>query len=257
MEGQGEAESNRKAARVWINGIRTAMKIVGVKVVYDLSATPFFLRGSGFREGELFGWVVSDFSLMDAIEAGIVKVPRVPTHDDVVARRADLPSCLQACSRQAAKEGAAKQKDMSPEDLPPTLEAALKALYRDYDQRYQEWMSKGAETPPVFIVVANNTATSKLIYDWIAGWCENPDEVAVKQRWKTGNLALFRNVEDGKSLDRPRTILIDFEQLELPAKPFPPTSRRSQAAESGIQKGIAPARSFPRHREDRRRRTSA
>jgi type III restriction enzyme len=57
-----------------------------VTVVYDLSATPFFLRGSGYREGELFGWVVSDFSLMDAIEAGIVKIPRVPTHDDVVAR---------------------------------------------------------------------------------------------------------------------------------------------------------------------------
>lgn len=214
-EVKAEAESNRKAARVWINGIRTAMKIVGVKVVYDLSATPFFLRGSGFREGELFGWVVSDFSLMDAIEAGIVKVPRVPTHDDVVAREEPIFRHVYKHVRdRLPKKGRAKQKDMSPEDLPPTLEAALKALYRDYDQRYHEWMSKGAETPPVFIVVANNTATSKLIYDWIAGWCENPDEVAVKQRWKTGNLALFRNVEDGKSLDRPRTILIDSEQLD-------------------------------------------
>jgi type III restriction enzyme len=85
-EAHAEAERNKKAARVWINGIRVAAKIVGVKVIYDLSATPFFLRGSGYREGELFGWVVSDFSLMDAIEAGIVKIPRVPTHDDVVAR---------------------------------------------------------------------------------------------------------------------------------------------------------------------------
>ncbi len=49
-----------------------------MKHVYDLSATPFFLRGSGYGEGTLFPWVVSDFSLIDAIEAGIVKVPRVP-----------------------------------------------------------------------------------------------------------------------------------------------------------------------------------
>jgi type III restriction enzyme len=215
-EAKAEAEGNRKAARVWINGIRTVMKIVGVKVVYDLSATPFFLRGSGFREGELFGWVVSDFSLMDAIEAGIVKVPRVPTHDDVVAREEPIFRHVYKHVREKLpKKGRAKQKEMSPDELPPTLEAALKALYRDYDLRYQEWMSKGAETPPVFIVVANNTATSKLIYDWIAGWCENPDEEdAEKQRWKTGNLALFRNVEDGEPLDRPRTILIDSEQLD-------------------------------------------
>lgn len=215
-EAKAEAESNRKAARVWINGIRTVMKIVGVKVVYDLSATPFFLRGSGFREGELFGWVVSDFSLMDAIEAGIVKVPRVPTHDDVVAREEPIFRHVYKHVRdKLPKKGRAKQREMSPEELPAQLEAALKALYRDYDQRYQEWMSKGAETPPVFIVVANNTATSKLIYDWIAGWCENPDEEdADKQRWKTGNLALFRNVEGGKPLDRPRTILIDSEQLD-------------------------------------------
>ena len=90
-----------------------------------------------------------------------------------------------------------------------------RALYRDYEGRYNEWMSKGAETPPVFIVVANNTATSKLIYDWIAGWCDNPDEAdETKQRWKTGNLALFRNVENGKPIDRPRTILIDSAQLD-------------------------------------------
>jgi type III restriction enzyme len=67
----------------------------------------------------------------------------------------------------------------------------------------------------VFIVVANNTGTSQLIYDWIAGWCENPNEEDEnKQRWKTGNLRLFRNVESGRPLDRPRTILIDSEQID-------------------------------------------
>ena len=54
-----------------------------MSLVYDLSATPFFLRGSGYVEGTLFPWTMSDFSLMDAIECGIVKLPRVPVADNI------------------------------------------------------------------------------------------------------------------------------------------------------------------------------
>ncbi len=77
-----EAKIRDEEARVWISGIEAVKAKIGVKAIYDLSATPFFLRGSGYPEGTLFPWVVSDFSLIDAIEAGIVKVPRVPVADD-------------------------------------------------------------------------------------------------------------------------------------------------------------------------------
>ena len=77
-----EAEKRDEEARVWISGIEAVKRKIGVKAIYDLSATPFFLRGSGYPEGTLFPWVVSDFSLIDAIESGIVKVPRVPVADD-------------------------------------------------------------------------------------------------------------------------------------------------------------------------------
>src|SRR3972149_697070 len=73
-----EAEKRDEEARIWISGLEAVKAKIGVKVTYDLSATPFFLRGSGYPEGTLFPWVVSDFSLVDAIESGIVKVPRVP-----------------------------------------------------------------------------------------------------------------------------------------------------------------------------------
>ena len=79
---RNEAEKRDEEARVWISGIEAVKAKIGVKAIYDLSATPFFLRGSGYPEGTLFPWVVSDFSLIDAIEAGIVKVPRVPVADD-------------------------------------------------------------------------------------------------------------------------------------------------------------------------------
>jgi type III restriction enzyme len=78
-----EAEKNNEAARVWISGLEVVARKLGVSRVIDLSATPFFLRGSGYAEGTLFPWTMSDFSLMDAIECGIVKLPRVPVADNI------------------------------------------------------------------------------------------------------------------------------------------------------------------------------
>ena len=78
-----EAERNREAARVWISGLEAVRRKLGLQRVIDLSATPFFLRGSGYAEGTLFPWTASDFSLMDAIECGIVKLPRVPVADNI------------------------------------------------------------------------------------------------------------------------------------------------------------------------------
>jgi type III restriction enzyme len=77
------AKKENEAARLWITGLETVKQKLGVRTVFDLSATPFFLRGSGYVEGTLFPWVVSDFSLMDAIECGIVKLPRVPVSDNI------------------------------------------------------------------------------------------------------------------------------------------------------------------------------
>src|SRR6202158_5443563 len=77
-----EAKEREEEARIWISGIEAVRAKIGVKAIYDLSATPFFLRGSGYPEGTLFPWVVSHFSLIDAIEAGLVKIPRVPVDDN-------------------------------------------------------------------------------------------------------------------------------------------------------------------------------
>jgi type III restriction enzyme len=82
-EDKEEAKKNNEAARLWISGIETVKAKLGLAAIYDLSATPFFLRGSGYAEGTLFPWTVSDFSLMDAIESGIVKLPRVPIADNI------------------------------------------------------------------------------------------------------------------------------------------------------------------------------
>ncbi len=101
-----EAEKNNEAARLWISGLEAVNRKLGVARVIDLSATPFFLRGSGYAEGTLFPWTMSDFSLMDAIECGIVKLPRVPGRRQHPRRRdADVPQPVGAHPQGHAEEG--------------------------------------------------------------------------------------------------------------------------------------------------------
>ena len=213
-EEREEAKKNEEAARVWISGLEAIKRKLGLRVVYDLSATPFFLRGSGYREGRLFGWVVSDFSLMDAIESGIVKIPRVPVSDDQVGKLMPVYRDLYKHIRgDLPKKGRAKQKheSLDPDDLPKELTGALTALYGHYIQVFDEWQANKVGREPVFIVVCNNTSTSKLVYDHIAGY---EREESGRTVLIDGKLPLFRNIEDGRWRHRPRTLLIDSEQLD-------------------------------------------
>ena len=213
-----EAEKREEAARIWISGIEAVKAKLGVKVVYDLSATPFFLRGSGYPEGTLFPWVVSDFSLIDAIECGIVKVPRVPVSDDSMV--GDQPTYRDLWLRireHLPKKGRGTDAVSGEPNLPKELEGALQSLYMNYEKYYKNWeanteaRSRGL-TPPVFIVVCNNTNVSKLVFDYIAGWEKQiDDETSVVV---PGRLSLFNNENHGKWSVRPNTILIDSEQLE-------------------------------------------
>jgi len=216
-----EADKREEEARVWISGLEAVKNKIGVKVVYDLSATPFFLSGSGHPEGVLFPWVVSDFSLIDAIECGIVKVPRVPVSDD--AMQSGMPTYRDIWLRirdHLPKKGRGTKDESATGDpkLPQELEGALISLYGNYEKYYRQWEQNTearvrGSTPPVFIVVCNNTNVSKLVYDWVSGY-EKPlkDETTVVV---PGNLSVFSNADAyGHWLPIPNTILIDSEQLE-------------------------------------------
>ncbi len=209
-----EAESNLEAARVWISGLETVGRQLGINKVIDLSATPFFLSGSGYAEGTLFPWTMSDFSLMDAIECGIVKLPRVPVADNIPGNEMPMFRELwKHIGSKMPKKGRGKSKDLDPLSLPPQLQTALEALYGHYDKTFQLWEKAGIRVPPCFIVVCNNTASSKLVYDYISGFQrENEDG---SSQLVFGRLPLFQNHDEhGNPLPRPRTLLIDSEQLE-------------------------------------------
>src|ERR1700722_13867555 len=200
-----EAEKNNEAARVWISGLEAVNRTLGLARVFDLSATPFFLHGSGYREGTLFHWTMSDFSLMDAIECGIVKLPRVPVAENIPGSEMPMFRNLwENIRKEMPKKGRGKGGELDPLKLPTRLQTALQALYGHYEKTFKLWEERGIKVPPCFIIVCQNTAISKLIYDYISGFLWKNEDGTSKP--VGGRLALFRNHDEhGNPLPRPNT----------------------------------------------------
>lgn len=215
-----EADENNKAARVWLNGIYALSKKIALNGIIDLSATPYFLRGSGYQEGTLFPWTVYDFSLLDALECGVVKIPRLPIESDTIRQEEDPEFrnlwlyVRDNLPKKGLKTGG---KDyLSTLVLPTKLQEAIESLYGNYEQYHKRYAdikkTNPSVMPPVMIVVCNNTAVSELIYRWIAGY--EVETATGRIKIEKGNLEIFRNENGVQFLDRPNTLLIDSAQLE-------------------------------------------
>lgn len=220
-----DAKKNAEAARVWIRGLETVRANIGSEncrpKVIDLSATPFFLRGSGYQEGTLFPWTVCDFSLMDALECGIVKLPRIPIDDNVVTM-GELPKYRELWKNLREDKnsrafcqlrGKSKAAVFDPQKIPNLLQTAIRVLYDGYEKTFNSWAEAGIKTPPCFIFVCQNTTISKIVYDFVSGYVtkdRNGDE-----QTHPAACPLFSNYDsEGQPLARPNTLLIDSQQLE-------------------------------------------
>jgi type III restriction enzyme len=161
---------------------------------------------------------MSDFSLMDTMECGIVKLPRVPVADNVpggdTPKFRNLWDEIKRSPHGLPKKGrSASSKGYDPLALPMVLLSALEALCGHYRKTFELWEQEGIGVPPVFIVVCNNTSTSELIYQYISGFHRQNDDGTTAPEY--GRLELFRNHDGyGNWLARPNTILIDSAQLE-------------------------------------------
>lgn len=206
-EERAEAAENNKAARVWLAGLTTLASRTAVNAVIDLSATPYFLSGSGYIEGTLFPWVVYDFSLLDALESGVVKIPRLPSADDRIDRES-MPEFRNLWVNI--------REELPAEHIPGKLEQALLSLYGSYEKYYRVYeeakKKSPAVMPPVMIVVCNNMKVSQLVYEWIAG--RENQTPSGRVSIDKGNLEIFRNEDGYALLDKPNTLLVDSARLE-------------------------------------------
>jgi type III restriction enzyme len=169
-------EEEEEEARVWLTGLAMIHEARGINRAIDLSATPYYLSGSGHAEGEPFGWIVADFSLLDAIESGIVKVPRIPVDDnsgDPDPRYLDLWERVKGkLPKRVRGEAAVLARD---DRLLDEIVDALATLASAWKTEFDRWSGEGRLVPPAMIVVCDQTSTAERVAEFISGGAVLPE----------------------------------------------------------------------------------
>ena len=174
-------EEEREEATVWVDGLDRLNNALGhrpgIGLCVDLSATPFYIKGSGHSEGRPFPWLVCDFGLVDAIESGIVKIPRLPVND-TTGRPEPKYFKLWEKIKDELEPGhylGGKSKRPRPDMVYERAEGALIQLAQQWKERfdYVQAATPGQEhVPPVMIVVCDNTDLAEIFYEKISGESE-------------------------------------------------------------------------------------
>jgi type III restriction enzyme len=147
-------------ATVWIGGLDRLHRSRGILTCYDFSATPFTPSGKRSTQEALFGWIVSDFGLNDAIESGLVKTPRVVVRDDAVPDAKTYKSRLYHIYNDPEVKDDLNRRARPEEPLPDLVLNAYYLLGYDWREVWKAWREAGQPTPPVMITVCNRTQTA-------------------------------------------------------------------------------------------------
>lgn len=183
------AKKNDREATIWIEGLDRINKLAGgrnrrgINLCVDLSATPFYIQGSGNEVGKPFPWIVSDFGLLDAIESGLVKIPQLPSRDVTGADEAAYFNIWRWVQVKAEEDGYGSR--LTPELVMNYASAPINILAEDWHQRFLEWESTSKQqhkhpVPPVFIVVCRDTAIAREVHSWLAN---GNDSYGVSPPW--------------------------------------------------------------------------
>ena len=171
------AAADAREATVWIEGLDRINKALGgrsngIRLCVDLSATPFYIQGSGNEVGKPFPWVVSDFSLLEAIESGLVKVPQLPTEDgsgEEVPRYFNIWRWVQKQAQNDGLIGPVTVTEVMRYATAPIV--TLAASWRETLARWTKHFTEGnrrQDVPPVFIIVCKDTTIAKAMHAWLA-----------------------------------------------------------------------------------------
>ena len=166
---RGVTKDQIEEATKWVGGLDRIARARGILTCYDFSATPFAPSGRRSSEEALFGWIVSDFGLNDAIESGLVKTPRVVVRDDAVPDAKTYRSRLYHIYNDAEVKDDLNRRAKPEEPLPDLVMNGYYLLGYDWRQTARDWAAQQALqgnpplTPPVMITVANRTETAARI----------------------------------------------------------------------------------------------
>jgi type III restriction enzyme len=166
-----DEEADRKEATVWIDGLDKIAKQRGINVCIDLSATPYYLGRMGRATNTVFPWVVSDFSLTDAIESGLVKVPQLVARDgngQALPAYFNIWAWIMEPRRLTAAERGTKRGSPKPEAILKWSNHPIAILAGMWNEKRLEWAKDDDPRPPVFILVCKNKRIARTLFEWIA-----------------------------------------------------------------------------------------
>ena len=239
-----DEKKEREEATVWIEGLDTINRACGVRFCVDLSATPFYIQGSGHPEGSPFPWLVSDFGLVDAIESGITKIPRLPVSDTTGRPEPKFFRLWEAIQEEIppADRLPGRARKPKPEAVYREAEDALNTLASQWKERFeyiQEASDAQDKTPPVMIIVCDNTDIAAHFFEKISGEevREAIDDNGNRGRGRRkrqiqtvyGQGAVFPDMLSNTESSS-RTLRIDSKMLAA-AESEDPQKNRTQAAE--------------------------
>ena len=158
-----EEKAEREEATAWMRGLDRIGRVRGISGCYDFSATPFVPGREKDSDKGLFSWIVSDFSLDDGIEAGIVKTPYIPVRDNALIDPKTGKSKLYHIYGDESVKDDLNRKAPVEAPLPDLVNQAYMLLGNSWKELFDEWQKDGRKTPPVMITVANRTETAARI----------------------------------------------------------------------------------------------
>jgi len=142
-----------------VGGLDRIHRARGILMCYDLTATPFAPTGRKSGEETLFGWIVSDFGLNDAIESGLVKTPRVVVRDDGELNSKYKSKFYHIYTDLEVKPDLNRKVEQHT-PLPDLVGKGYYFLGKDWLETARAWKEGNIKTPPVMITVANLTHTA-------------------------------------------------------------------------------------------------
>ncbi|MCG3197116.1 MAG: hypothetical protein GHCLOJNM_01600 [bacterium] len=199
-----DLKDSAEEATVWIGGLDRLNRSRGILTCYDFSATPFTPSGKKSSEEALFGWIVSDFGLNDAIESGLVKTPRVVVRDDAVPDAKTYKSRLYHIYNDPDVKDDLNRKANPEEPLPDLVLNAYYLLGYDWREAWRDWRAKRQPTPPVMITVCNRTETA----------------ARVKHAFDTQRIHIEELCDPARVLHIDSKVLDQAEAQEEPAAPL-------------------------------------
>ena len=219
VEVEAVSKDDLNEATIWVDGLDRLNEAIGIQMVVDLSATPFYLQGTGHIPGSPFPWLVSDFGLVDAIESGITKIPRLPVSDTTGQPDPQFFRLWEHIKDNVAPAEKVRGKP-TPEAVWREANSALKILASQWKERFETHKSAkpGQEfIPPVMIVVCDNVNIAQYFFEQISGQVTEIEEKTVKgKKKKTTRTSynpsqLFEELKNSK--DQTVTLRIDSDLL--------------------------------------------